>query len=116
VGLPTVAKKFPFLKEEKTHYLDSILAECIKPENNQKVYANILESKELIENNYDIMQLSSPMLSIQAKQGIDDTFEQYSPHYNQTEMRKLMLQDGVLTVNTQDLDQRFNNIISSFSR
>ena len=83
---------------------------------NQKVYANILESKELIENNYDIMQLSSPMLSIQAKQGIDDTFEQYSPHYNQTEMRKLMLQDGVLTVNTQDLDQRFNNIISSFSR
>ena len=116
VGLPTVAKKFPFLKEEKTHYLDSILAECIKPENNQKVYANILESKELIENNYDIMQLSSPMLSIQAKQGIDDTFEQYSPHYNQTEMRKLMMQDGVLTVSTQDLDQRFNNIISSFSR
>jgi DNA polymerase-1 len=116
VGLPTVAKKFPFLKEEKTHYLDSILAECNKPENNQKVYTNILESKELIENNYDIMQLSSPMLSIQAKQGIDDTFEHYRPHYNQTEMRKLMIQDGVLTANTQDLDQRFNNIISSFSR
>jgi len=115
VGLPTVAKKFPFLKEEKTHYLDSILAECEKPENKQKVYTSILESKELIESNYDIMQLSSPMLSIQAKQGIDDTFEQYSPHYNQTEMRKLMLQDGVLTVTTQDLDQRFNNIISSFS-
>ena len=116
VGLPTVAKKFPFLKEEKTHYLDRILEECSKPENKQKVYTNILESKELIENNYDIMQLSSPMLSIQAKQGIDDTFEQYSPHYNQTEMRKLMMQDGVLTVSTQDLDQRFNNIISSFSR
>jgi len=116
VGLPTVAKKFPFLKEEKTHYLDSILAECEKPENKQKVYTNILESKELIENNYDIMQLSSPMLSIQAKQGIDDTFEQYKPQYNQTEMRKLMIKDGVLTVSTQDLDQRFNNIISSFSR
>ena len=116
VGLQTVAKKFPFLKEEKTHYLDSILAECSKPENKQKVYTNILESKELIENNYDIMQLSSPMLSIQAKQGIDDTFEQYKPHYNQTEMRKLMLQDGVLTVTTTDLEQRFNNIIASFSQ
>ncbi len=115
VGLQTVAKKFPFLKEERVHYLDSILAECEKPENKQKVYTNILESKELIENNYDIMQLSSPMLSIQAKQGIDDTFEQYKPQYNQTEIRKLMLQDGVLTVTTTDLEQRFNHIITSFS-
>jgi DNA polymerase I len=115
VGLPTVAKKFPFLKEERTYYLSSVLEECLKPENKQKVYTNILESKELIENNYDIMQLSSPMLSIQAKQGIDDTFEQYKPQYNQTEMRKLMIQDGVLTVSTIDLEQRFNNIIASFS-
>jgi len=115
VGLETVSKRFPFLKEESTYYLDHILEECQKPENKQKVYTNILESKELIKNNYDIMQLSSPMLSIQAKQGIDDTFEHYKPHYNQTEMRKRMLQDGVLTVSTTDLEQRFNHIITSFS-
>jgi len=30
-------------------------------------------------------------------------------------MRKLMLQDGVLTVNMQDLEQKFNDIITSFS-
>ena len=116
VGLETVAKRFPFLKQEQTHYLSSVLEECRRPENKQKVYASILESKELIESNYNIMQLSSPMLSIQAKQGIDDTFEQYEPHYNQTEMRKMMLQDGVLTVATADLEQRFNNIITSFSQ
>ena len=116
VGLQTVAKKFPFLKEEKTYYLNSILEECTRPENKQKVYTNILENEELIERNYDIMQLSSPMLSIQAKQGIDDTFEQYKPHYNQTEMKKLMLKDGVLTVTTTDLEQRFNSIITSFSK
>jgi len=116
VGLETVSKRFPFLKEEATYYLEHILEECEKPQNKQKVYANILENRELIENNYDIMQLSSPMLSIQAKQGVDDTFEQYKPHYNQTEVRKLMLQDGVLTVTTTDLEQRFNHIIASFSR
>ena len=115
VGLETVSKRFPFLKEEATYYLEHILEECEKPENKQKVYTSILESKELIENNYDIMQLSSPMLSIQAKQGIDDTFEQYKPQYNQTEMRKRMLKDGVLTVSTTDLEQRFNHIITSFS-
>jgi DNA polymerase-1 len=116
VGMETVAKRFSFLKEERAYYLSDVIAECEKIENKQKVYINILESEELIENNYDIMQLSSPMLSIQAKQGIDDTFEQYKPQYNQTEIRKLMLQDGVLTVTTTDLEQRFNNIISSFSR
>ena len=116
VGMETVSKRFSFLKEERVYYLSDVIAECEKPENKQKVYTNILENEELIENNYDIMQLSSPMLSIQAKQGIDDTFEQYKPHYNQTEIRKLMLQDGVLTVTTTDLEQRFNSIISSFSQ
>jgi 5'-3' exonuclease len=115
VGLETVAKRFPFLRKEETYYLSSILEECMKPENKQKVFTNILESEQLIRDNYDIMQLSSPMLSVQAKQGIDDTFEHYRPQFNQTEMRKLMLQDGVLTVATTDLEQRFNNIISSFS-
>ena len=115
VGMETVAKRFSFLKEERPYYLSDVIAECEKLENKQKVFSNIKESKELIENNYDIMQLSSPMLSIQAKQGIDDTLEHYKPQYNQTELRKLMLQDGVLTVATTDLEQRFNNIISSFS-
>tara|TARA_R100001510_G_C7644272_1_gene201743 strand:- start:987 stop:1946 length:960 start_codon:yes stop_codon:yes gene_type:complete len=115
VGMETVAKRFSFLKDEKTYYLSDVIKECEKPENKQKVFSNIKENKELIKNNYDIMQLSSPMLSIQAKQGIDDTFEHYRPLYNQTEIRKLMLQDGVLTVATTDLEQRFNNIITSFS-
>jgi len=115
VGISTVAKRFSFLSEERIYYLSDVVTECEKTENKQKVYTNILDNEELIENNYDIMQLSSPMLSIQAKQGIDDTFEQYKPHYNQTEIRKLMLQDGVLTVSTTDLEQRFNNIIASFS-
>ena len=116
VGMGTVAKRFSFLKEEKTYYLEHIIAECDKLENKQKIFSSIKENKELIKNNYDIMQLTAPMLSIQAKQGIDDTFEQYRPHYNQTEIRKLMLQDGVLTVTTTDLEQRFNHIISSFSQ
>jgi len=115
VGLSTVSKRFSFLKQEKIHYLSDVLKECEKVENKQKVFSNIVENQNLIKNNYDIMQLSSPMLSIQAKQGIDSTFEDYKPHYNQTEIRKLMLQDGVLTVSTTDLEQRFNHIISSFS-
>ena len=56
------------------------------------------------------------MLSIQAKGRIDETFEEFEPSYNQTEIRKLMISDGVLTVSMTDLEQKFNDIISSFSR
>ena len=114
-GLKTIKNRFPFMGNEEVQTVESLAEFCRNVDKPVKLHENILSGLDLIENNYDIMQLSSPMLSIQAKQGIDDTFEQYRPHYNQTEMRKLMLQDGVLTVTTQDLDQRFNNIISSFS-
>lgn len=117
VGLETVAKRFPFMKEDKDCYLSDVLEECESNENKKlKIYQSVLNSENIIRENYDIMQLSSPMMSVQAKKGIDITFEEYFPHYNQTEMRKLMLQDGVLTVTVTDLEQRFNHIITSFSR
>tara|TARA_Y100000592_G_scaffold100940_1_gene183914 strand:+ start:1956 stop:2915 length:960 start_codon:yes stop_codon:yes gene_type:complete len=114
VGMGTVAKRFPFLKEEKDYFLSDILEKSSEDENLKlKLYQNIIESQNLIESNYNIMQLSSPMLSIQLKKKIDETFEDYEPHYNQTEMRKMMIQDGVLTVSTSDLEQRFNHMITS---
>tara|TARA_B100000700_G_C14718771_1_gene702695 strand:- start:231 stop:788 length:558 start_codon:yes stop_codon:yes gene_type:complete len=115
VGLGTVAKRFAFLAEDNDYYVDDLLHECEKEENKQKVYTSVIENSRLIEENYRIMQLSSPQVSPQCKSRIDETFEEFSPHYNQTEMRKLMMQDGVLTVNMQDLEQKFNDIITSFS-
>jgi len=116
VGLGTIAKRFPFLAEDKDYFIEDVLGECEKEGNKLKLYQNIRESRSLIEENYDIMQLSSPQMSIQCKSRIDETFEHFAPHYNQTEMRKLMIQDGVLTVNMLDLEQKFNDIITSFSK
>jgi len=115
VGLGTVAKRFPFMIEEEEAYISDILEECRKDESGLKVYSNVLESEQLIKDNYAIMQLSSPSLSTQCRTRIDETFEEYSPHYNQTELRKLMIKDGVLTVNIESLEQKFNDIITSFS-
>ena len=115
VGLGTIAKRFSFLKKDEDFFISDLMQECAKEENKQKVYSSVLESNRLIEENYNIMQLSSPQMSPQCKTRIDETFEEFSPLYNQTEMRKLMNQDGVLTVNMQDLEQKFNDIITSFS-
>ena len=111
----TIAKRFSFLKEDEDFFISDLMQECAKEENKQKVYSSVLENNRLIEENYNIMQLSSPQMSPQCKTRIDETFEEFSPLYNQTEMRKLMIQDGVLTVNMQDLEQKFNDIITSFS-
>ena len=117
VGLNTVAKRFPFLKDNSDFYINDILEESSSTKNQKlKVFQNVLESESLIRENYNIMQLSSPQLSIQSKERIDNIFDEYEPHYNQTEVRKLMLQDGVLTVNMESLEQKFNDIISSFSQ
>lgn len=116
VGLGTVAKRFPFLSKDKDFFLEDIIKESESPDKKRlKVYQNVLESENVIKENYDIMQLSSPQMSVQCKNRIDDIFEGYRPHYNQTEMRKLMIKDGVLTVNMQNLEQKFNDIITSFS-
>jgi DNA polymerase-1 len=116
VGMGTIAKRFSFLSEEKDYFVSDLIEECQNSENqNLKIYTNVIESEQLIKENYNIMQLSSPQISPQSKNRIDETFEGYKPHYNQTEVRKLMIQDGVLTVNMQDLEQKFNDIITSFS-
>ena len=108
-------RRFSFLKEDNDYFIDDILHECQKEENKLKIYNSVIDSEKVIEENYNIMQLSSPQMSVQCKHRIDETFEEYTPHYNQTEMRKLMIKDGVLTVNMVDLEQKFNDIITSFS-
>ena len=60
------------------------------------------------------MQLHAPSLSPQSRARIDETFDSYEPHYNQTEVRKQMIKDGVLTVNMESLEQKFNDIINNF--
>ena len=116
VGLGTVAKRFPFLKANEDFYIDDVLKESKIPENKKlKVYQNVVENESVIRENYDIMQLAMPKMSIQSKNRIDETFSDFKPEYNQTEMRKLMIQDGVLTVNVKDLEQKFNDIINCFS-
>ena len=115
VGLATVAKRFPFMSSSSPALMYDIASHSVDNKG-PKVYEKVLDSLDLIEENYAIMQLSSPALSPQAKVRIDTTFEEFTPKYNQTEMRKLMIQDGVLTVNVLSLEQKFNDIIYSFAK
>ncbi len=115
VGLATVAKRFPFMRSET----EVIFADLINfsEENSEilKVYKNVLQSQKLIKENYQIMQLYSPSISIQGKTRINETLDQHKPEFNKTSLRGMMQKDGIGEISLNDLFQAFNKMISDFN-
>ena len=71
IGLKTVAKRFPFMAESKSCTIDDLVDLCENHEDSKlKVYTSIVEGREVIEENYGLMQLYVPALSPQGKQKI----------------------------------------------
>ena len=112
VGLPTVAKRFAFLTEEKAHTIDSIVEHASEQsaETGLKVFKNIVEQEDIIRLNYKMMQLYVPSISIQGNQKIADTVDGFEYHFNKTEIHKMMAQDGFGEWNWNDLFQILKKI------
>jgi DNA polymerase-1 len=116
VGLSTVAKRFPFLSEEKEYYIDDLLEVASEEVEKSKlrVYGKILEAEDVVRLNYKIMQLGAPQISIQSKQKIQSTCENHVPEFNKTELVKLMIKDGMGQVSLHDLYQTFQRVKANY--
>lgn len=101
-GLATVAKRLPFLKEDKSATFQDIYDYC-ENQDKIKLYDNILESKQVIENNYKLMQLYAPSTAPYIKQAIRDSLEGYPKSLNKTEVRKMFMIDGIGELDWSDL-------------
>jgi DNA polymerase-1 len=101
-GLATVAKRFPFLKEEKSATFDDIFEAC-KQDSKVKLYESVLSSQQLIQNNYKIMQLYMPSMPPHVKIGVRDALDSYPKDFNKTEVRKMFMVDGMGELNWEDL-------------
>ena len=115
--MATVAKKFSFLKESKTYYVDDVVghASASITQNKLKIYEKVEQSEELIRQNYKMMQLYSPLVSASLKQKVTEIIENYRPEFNKTGLRKEMIREGFGEVTLSDLFSNFNNTISNFS-
>ena len=95
VGLPTIAKRFPFLKEEKSYTINDIVQHCEdNEEKNIKAYKNILDRKGAVDLNYTLMQLYAPFISVQSKSKIDFTISNFEYDYDPQAFKEMMIQDG----------------------
>ena len=104
------------MAEDRECYLDELLSFCEeeRKENNLKVYTRIIEGEDVIRQNYKIMQLYSPSISIQGKVRIDETLGNYEPEFNKTALRAMMHKDGFGEVSLSDLVEKLNHMVSIF--
>ena len=112
IGLPTVAKRFPFLKEEKSYLADDLVEYCEEQETKLKVYDRVLDNLELLKENYRLMQLYVSTISPQNRRYVRETVEGFVPEFNKTEFLKMSTKDGFGEYNFENLFQNFNRIIS----
>ena len=89
VGLPTVSKRFPFLAENLSFGTDS-----------------------LVRDNYRLMQLYTPSLSVQGRKKIDYALENFEPELAKTNVKAMMIEDGFGVVNFTDLFAAMNKIVA----
>ena len=113
VGLKTVAKAFPFLAEDEDHYLTDLKEYSQTVESKLTIYNKVLEDYKKVCDNYSIMQLSTPLISVQCASFISTTFEEYEPLFNKTEVDKMMSVDGITTLSMDCLKTTFNSMVES---
>jgi len=110
VGLPTVAKRFPMLKEEKTYTIDELLEVCKGTETEVKAYKTILEQQDRVKDNYKIMQLGVPNISVQDSMSINYALENSECQFNKLEIIRMSIQDGFGETDFSDLFMQLKKI------
>jgi len=110
IGLPTVAKRLPFLSEEKTYSINEVNEYCKLIESNLKTYQNILDNKNIVKENYKLMQLYSPSISVQTKKEIKNIIKNTELTFDKTNTDGMMLEDGISKTSWLDLFIAFKKI------
>jgi len=109
LGLATVAKRFSFLSENKDYGLQDILTHAKNNNSKIKAYQNVLDSEEIIASNYEIMQLYTSTISSQGVNKLKYAIKNDGVNLNRSEIRKMLLKDGIGTLNIDDLMVMLNS-------
>ena len=112
VGLATVSKRFPFLSGNISFGIDDILIHCEENQDKAKAYVSILNEQNVIKENYRLMQLYVPSISVQGKRKIDYGLENFEPELAKTTIKAMMIEDGFGAVNFNDLFVAMRKIVA----
>lgn len=99
-GEKTVAKRFPFLCEEKSHTISDLVKHAKESESKIKLYDAVIENESMIHKNYQLVQLYMPSLQINVRKSIREVAEDYPYELNKLEIDKMMVVDGFAALNS----------------
>lgn len=91
-GLKTIIKAFPFLAENVVHTVEDIFNHAENNKSKLKVYNTILENKNIVNRNYELMQLSETIIATFAQLNIGDILKKKNK-LNRFEFVKMITED-----------------------
>lgn len=95
VGQKLLVKNFPQLAEENKVDIDAIL-EFANEQTKGKLFENIRNNRDIIERNYEIMQLADAMMSGQTKLDVLDRVDNYTIQLDRDAMTAILANNKVL--------------------
>ena len=115
-GFATVAKRLGFLASDSFYTIDKVIDFCSKSKSSLKFFSNVAEQRETIEHNYKMMQLSSPQMSVQAKDFVRHAVVNFECDFNQMGIIKMMREDGFGELNWEELKAYLKRISYEYGR
>ena len=109
-GLKTVASRFPEMAEDRDIFINELIQLCETAEKKVKIYESIVENKQLVTDNYKLMQLYTPSISTRTKAKIDWSLKECCTDFNLTQVNAMMLEDGFGNYNFGQLWATMRNI------
>jgi 5'-3' exonuclease len=110
VALKGLSQRMSFLKNKKEATIEEIIDYCKNQEKKLKMYENIINSEEKIKENYSLMQLSIPNISILTKHAIENTLKNFKFQINRTKIVQELIKLGI-NIDFSDLFVIMNGII-----
>jgi len=110
VGLKTIAKRFVFMVNEEESDCQKIVTSCAMQAKKLKLHENIIQSADLIKNNYKIMQLYSPNIRPINRIFIDNAIMRFEPEFSKLNFTKLLFADDLGYVSFEELSRIMKNI------
>ena len=109
-GIKTVAKRFPFLVNTEEYDCETIVKNCHMAAKRLKLHENIIRMDSRIKNNYQIMQLKHPNISIQGKMQLEYALQNFEPAYSKMGFVKMLFEDDCGHLNFDNLNRVMKKI------
>ena len=114
VGLKSLLKHFPIITQDKDLSVDQIVEYAESVDKKYKVHENVISNKDILQLNYQLMQLKEVDINGNAKMLALNMMKGDINKMNTFEFKKMFMADKMYTV-IKDLDSWLNNSFNSLN-